>query len=64
MKPETKEKERPTRAKVVAIGEAYEGKVKVGDTVYFQKYGPEEIQHQGKTYYAALKEDLLVVEKG
>jgi chaperonin GroES len=65
--PETAEKERPERGKVVAVGSGKktdEGKiipmeVQVGDTVLFTKYGPNEVKVDGKEYLVAKEEDIL-----
>jgi chaperonin GroES len=56
--PETAEKEKPVKGKVLAVGP---GKlrengtvqpmaVKIGDMVLFKKYGPDEIEMDGKKY--------------
>ena len=65
--PETAEKERPEQGKVIAVGpgkKTDEGKVvplevKVGDTVLFTKYGPNEIKIDDKEYLIAKEEDIL-----
>ncbi len=67
--PETAEKERPTRGKVVAVGPGKvndDGKVtpmsvKVGDTVLFKKYGPDEIEVEGKKYLVGDEDDVLAI---
>lgn len=67
--PETVEKERPEKGKVVAVGEGKldeHGKkipmrVKKGDTVIFTKYGPNEIKVDGKEYLIAKEEDILAI---
>ncbi|MEK9170068.1 MAG: co-chaperone GroES, partial [Patescibacteria group bacterium] len=56
--PETSEKEKPIKGKVVAAGPGKldeNGKrvpmsVKVGDLVLFKKYGPDELEVDGKKY--------------
>ena len=56
--PDTADKEKPMKGKVIAIGEGKRdenGKlipmsVKVGDVVLFKKYGPDEIEVDGKEY--------------
>ncbi|OGN03832.1 MAG: co-chaperone GroES [Candidatus Yanofskybacteria bacterium RIFCSPHIGHO2_01_FULL_43_42] len=71
--PETVEKERSEKGKVVAVGEGRwvssptgEGKrvpmeVKKGDTVIFTKYGPNEIKVGDKEYLIAKEDDILAV---
>lgn len=67
--PETAEKERPEQGKVMAIGpgrKTSSGKivplsVKVGDTVLFTKYGPNEIKVEEKEYLIAKEEDILAI---
>lgn len=67
--PETAEKERPEQGKVIAVGSGKrtdEGKVlplevKVGDTVLFTKYGPNEVKVDDKEYLIAKAEDILAI---
>jgi chaperonin GroES len=67
--PDTADKERPTRAKVVAVGPGKVNEkgavaamtVKVGDQVLFKKYGPDEIEIEGKKYLICTEEDVLAV---
>ncbi len=67
--PETAEKERPVKAKVVAVGpgkrndrgEVQPMAVKVGDTVLFKKYGPDEFELEGKKYLVGDEDDILAV---
>ena len=62
--PETVDKERPEQGEVIAVGPGKlnsDGKrmemgVKVGDTILFKKYGPDEIKVDGQ--------DVLVVSEG
>ncbi|MDO8560730.1 MAG: co-chaperone GroES [bacterium] len=67
--PETAEKERPMKGRVVAVGE---GKLldsgvrlplplKKGDVVLFTKYGPTEFKVEDKEYLIAREEDILAV---
>lgn len=67
--PETSEKEKPMKGKVLAIGP---GKtrddgaiqpmaVKIGDTVLFKKYGPDEIEIDGKKYLVGDEDDILAI---
>lgn len=67
--PETAEKERSEKGKVVAVGAGRpdeNGKrvaleVKKGDVVLFAKYGPNEIKIDGKEYLIAKEEDILAI---
>ena len=73
--PDTVEKERPEKARVLAVGPGKidkDGKripldVKKGDIVLFTKYGPNEIKMEGpKTgkeveYLIAKEEDILAI---
>ena len=67
--PETAQKERPEQGTVVAVGTGKKtdsGKiipleVKVGDKVLFTKYGPNEIEIDGKEYLVAREEDILAI---
>ena len=61
IRPETAEKKRPSKGKVIAIGKEYTGVAKKGDTVFFQKYGPEELIIEKLIYYVASPEDVLAV---
>lgn len=67
--PDTVDKERPEKAKVVAVGPGRidkEGKripveIKKGQTVLFKKYGPDEIKVDDREYLIAREEDILAV---
>jgi len=66
--PETATKERPEQGLVIAVGngKTVNGKlipmeVKVNDKVLFTKYGPNEIEIDGKEYLIAKQEDILAV---
>lgn len=70
--PDTASKEKPEQGKVLAVGKGKVCKsgerqapdVKVGDTVLFAKYSPNEIKLDGKEYLVISEEDILaVVEK-
>ncbi len=72
--PDTAEKGRPEKGKVIAVGpgktsssgKAIPMEVKKGDTVLFTKYGPTEIKSvdDKKDYLIAKQDDILaVVEK-
>lgn len=65
--PDSAEKERPVKGKVIAVGpgktndkgERQPMSVKVGDTVLFKKYGPDEIELDGKKYLVGDEDDIL-----
>lgn len=67
--PETAEKERPTRGRVIAVGpgkrnekgEIIPMSIKVGDIVLFKKYGPDEIEIEGKKYLVGDEDDVLAI---
>lgn len=67
--PETAEKEKPIKGKVVATGPGKldeNGKrvpmsVKVGDKVLFKKYGPDELEVDGKKYLVGEEADILAI---
>ena len=67
--PDTADKERPMRGKVLAIGpgkrnergELVPMSVKVGDMILFKKYGPDEIEMDGKTYLVGKEDDILAI---
>jgi chaperonin GroES len=67
--PETVEKEKPIKGKVLAVGpgKIREGgsvqpiAVKVGDMVLFKKYGPDEIEIDGKKYLVGDEDDILAI---
>lgn len=67
--PDSSEREKPMKGKVLAIGP---GKmkdngmiqpmaVKVGDEVLFKKYGPDEIELDGKKYLVGDEDDILAI---
>ena len=67
--PDTAEKEKPMKGKVLAIGpgklnekgERVPMSVKVGDIVLFKKYGPDEIEIDSKKYLVGDEEDILAI---
>ncbi len=69
MLPDTAEKEKPIKGKVVAAGPGKldeNGKrvpmsVKVGDKVLFKKYGPDELEVDGKKYLVGEEADILAI---
>ena len=67
--PDTVEKEKSERGKVIAVGPGRvtdDGKlipmtVKKGQKVIFSKYGPDEIKIQDKEYYIIKEENILAI---
>lgn len=67
--PDTAEKEKPVRGKILAVGpgklnekgERISMSVKIGDTVLFKKYGPDEIEIEGKKYLVGDEDDILAI---
>ena len=57
-------KERPQTAEVVAVGDAEETKVSVGDVVVFKKYGGTEFRLEGEDYLIVDADDILGVVEG
>ena len=67
--PDTAEKEKPVKGKVLAVGPGKYNdagtripvSVKVGDTVLFKKYGPDEVEIGGKKYLIGEESDILAI---
>lgn len=67
--PDTVDKERPEKGKVIAVGPGKlnkEGKrvpmeLKKGQVVLFKKYGPDEIKVDDKEYLIVREEDILAI---
>jgi chaperonin GroES len=67
--PETANKERPMKGKVVAVGpgkmtdsgKVIKMEVKAGDKVLFTKYGPTEVKVDGKELLVLNMSDVLAV---
>jgi len=67
--PETVEKERPEKGRVLAVGPGKFDKngkripfdVRKGNVVLFTKYGPNEIKVGDKEYLIAKEEDILAI---
>ncbi len=67
--PDNAEKEKPMKSKVLAVGPGKmrdDGSVqpmavKVGDMVLFKKYGPDEIELDGKKYLVGDEDDILAI---
>jgi chaperonin GroES len=54
------EEERPEQGSVVAVGASVEG-ITIGDSVYFKKYAPDEVQMDGVTYFILSETDVLAI---
>ncbi|MBU0975526.1 MAG: co-chaperone GroES [Patescibacteria group bacterium] len=69
--PDTVDKEKPQKGKVVALGTGKvtdDGKkvpfnLKVGDIVIFKKYSPDDIEIEDKEYLIMTEEDILAIIK-
>ena len=67
--PDTAEKEKPVKGKVLAVGpgkfnekgDRIPMSVKVGDNVLFKKYGPDEIEIDGKKLLVGNEDDILAI---
>ena len=67
--PETADKEKPVMGKIIATGPGKKSEkgevapmsVKVGDKVLFKKYGPDEIEVEGKKYLVGDEDDILAI---
>ena len=67
--PDTVDKERPEKGKIIAVGPGKldkDGKrvpmeIKKGQTVLFKKYGPDEMKVDDKEYLIAKEEDILAI---
>ena len=67
--PDSAEREKPMQGKVLAVGpgkmndkgERVLMSVKVGDTVLFKKYGPDEVEFEGKKYLVGDEDDVLAI---
>jgi len=60
--------EKPQEGEVIAVGSGkiVEGRImpleiKVGDRVYFSKYGPTEIKIDGEEYFILSESDILAI---
>lgn len=70
--PETVDKEKPERGKIIAVGPGRindQGtliplSVKKGQTVIFSKYGPDEIKIEGKKLFILSESHILAVIEG
>ena len=67
--PETVEKEKPVKGKIVFVGsgkmkengERIPMSVKIGDIVLFKKYGPDEVEIENKKYLVGDEDDILAI---
>jgi chaperonin GroES len=67
--PDTADKEKPQKAKVVAVGPGKLGKngervelsVKIGDTILYSKYGPTEVKLDKDEYFFIQDSDVIAV---
>lgn len=67
--PETVDKERPEKGKIIAVGPGKMGEdgkrrpleVKKDDVVLFTKYGPNEVKVGDKEYLIAKEEDIFAI---
>ena len=67
--PETVDKEKPIKGKIIAVGPGKKNEkgeiipmsVKIGDIVLFKKYGPDEIEIDDKKYLVGEEEDILAI---
>ena len=67
--PDNIEKEKPIKGKVIAIGagkmrdngQRLPMSVKAGDIVLFKKYGPDEIELDGRKYLVGDEDDILAI---
>ena len=67
--PDTVEKEKSEKGKVIAVGPGKMGEdgkrmpmeLKKGNVVVFTKYGPNEVKVGGKEYLIAREEDILAI---
>lgn len=67
--PDSAEKEKPMVGTVLAVGPGKMNdqgvrqtmSVKVGDKVLFKKYGPDELEVEGKKYLVGDEDDVLAI---
>lgn len=67
--PETAEKEKPIKGKIIAVGpgklndkgQRIPMSVRVGNLVLFKKYGPDEIEIENKKYLVGDEDDILAI---
>ncbi len=62
--PSAQDGQKPEVGKVVKLGTGkkdFKFTVKEGDTVFFKKYSPDEIEVSGEKYYVISEEDILAI---
>ena len=67
--PETAEREKPQKGKIIAVGPGRmkdDGtripiEAKIGDIVLFHQYGPSEIKIDKKEYLVAKEDDIIAI---
>ena len=67
--PETADKERPEKGEVIAVGpgkilengDRQQIEIKVGDTVIFKKYAPDEVKIDGEEYLVIRESDVVAI---
>ena len=67
--PESSTGEKPMVGKIIAVGPGKKDEkgqlqpmsVKIGDSVLFKKYGPDEIEIDGKKYLVGDEDDILAI---
>ncbi len=67
--PDTVDREKPEQGKVIAVGVGKLSEngsripmdVKVGDTVVFKKYAPDEVTIDDKEYFVLSESDIMAV---
>ena len=62
--PETESKEerkKSSQGKVIAVGSEYQGELKRGDRIYYDRFAGEYFIIEDKEFYAVRAEDVFVV---
>lgn len=54
------DKKRPEKGRIIAIGEECKLKLKKGDIVFYQKFGPEYFMIDDKEYACGIPDDFFV----
>ena len=58
---EKEEKRKSEKGKIVAVGKDYDGELKKGEIIFYDKFGGEYFNINGKEYYAVRPDDIFVV---
>lgn len=69
--PDSVDKEKPQKGEVVSLGTGFINdkgdkvpfNVKIGDTVFFKKYSPDEIEIDGEEFLIMAESDILAIIK-